>query len=185
MPDAVNVPLLGSVPKGGLIAGTLAAVVVGGYVYIRHEKTKAAAATGTSSYGYGSTAYGYGTEASGYYGYGYGYGGMDGGGGVTPYPAGSEYGYGAYGYGYYNPYTGQYLGPGSTGSGPGTAGGGTQGGQPHKPGTHTITAPGKLDLFYLAKLNGITEARLLKLNPHLTHLKGSKKAVPTGTKVKV
>jgi len=38
--------------------------------------------------------------------------------GVTPYPVGSEYGYGAYGYGDYNPYTGQYLGPGGGSASP-------------------------------------------------------------------
>jgi len=181
-----NIPLLGEVPKGGLVAGGLAAVAVGGYLYIRHQKTKAAeAATGATGYGYGASAYGYGESVAGYYGYGYGYG-AGGQGGFSPYPFGSSYGYGAFGYGYYNPYTGQFLGPPPSPAPVPTGGtGGTQGGQGSKPGTHTNTAPGTLDLYYLATLNGITESVLLKLNPNLRHLLGSKKPVPRGTKVKV
>lgn len=132
MPD-VKVPVLGNVPKGGLIAGALAAVAVGGYVLWRHNKTAAANVAGTASYGYGTSAYGYGQQMpGGYYGYGYSYGGVSGGA-INPYPVGSQYGYGAYGYGYYNPYTGQYQGGGT---GTGTGGGGTP---PPVPGT---CAPG-------------------------------------------
>jgi hypothetical protein len=107
MPD-VKVPLIGNVPRGALIMGGGAAVVVTGYLIYRHNKQSAVA----SAYGYGASAYGYGSSA--YYGYGSqfasGYGAY-GGAGMTPYPTGAEYGYGAYGYGYYNPYTGQWIGP--------------------------------------------------------------------------
>ena len=118
MPDTVKLPGLGNVPKGGVVAGALAAVAVGGYVWYKHSLKAKTASTGASSYGYGTSAYGYGqTTPGGYYGYGYAYGGVAGGA-ISPYPVGSEYGYGAFGYGYYNPYTGQYLG-GGVGSGAG------------------------------------------------------------------
>jgi len=201
MPDTVHLPLLGNVSKPAVIMGTVAAVGVTGYLLYRHNQQSKAAAASMAG-GYGSYAYGYGTQPSGYYGYGseFAYGGPYGGG-LTPYPVASEYGYGAYGYGYYNPYTGQWLGPGgqqppitggggtgsgsggsgSGGSGGGTGGGGTGGGGA----THTITANGKLDLYYTAKMNGITEGKLIRLNPQLAHLVGSKKPIPRGTKVKV
>jgi hypothetical protein len=108
-----KVPLLGEVPKGGLLAGGLSVVAVGGYLWYKHQKNAAVPSSASYAYGYGSG------EAAGYYGYGqYGYGDSMGSGLVNPYPTGSEYGYGAYGYGYYNPYTGSYLG-GGTGSGVG------------------------------------------------------------------
>jgi hypothetical protein len=108
MPD-VKVPVLGNVPKKGLVVGVLGAAVVGGYLVLRHKSSAAAAPAATSdgaggAYGYGS--YGYGDGAN-----------------ITPYPFGEQYGYGAYGYGDYNPYTGQYLG-GGTGTTPGTGTGG-------------------------------------------------------------
>lgn len=108
MPNTVKVPLLGTMPKGAVIAGAGAAVIVTGYLIYKHNKQSTA--TGATAYGYGASAYGYGASAygSGYPGY-YGYG-FD----FQPYPTGSEYGYGAYGYGYYNPYTGQYIGPSPT-----------------------------------------------------------------------
>ena len=90
MPTDVHVPLLGDVPKGGLFAGVLAAVGVGGYYVYKHYKNQqtaaanAAQSTNASAYGYGATAYGYGSP----YSYGYGVSSQYG------------YGYGAYGYGY-------------------------------------------------------------------------------------
>lgn len=105
MPD-VHVPVIGNVPRGALIMGGGAAVVVTAYLIYRHNKQSTVAA----AYGYGAANYSYG--ASGFYGYGFNYGAYSGaGGGITPYPVGAEYGYGAYGYGYYNPYTGQWIGP--------------------------------------------------------------------------
>lgn len=110
MPD-VKLPLVGNVPRGAVLMGGGAAVIVTGYLIYRHNKQSTLA----SAYGYGASAYGYGQSS--YYGYGFNYGaysgagGGGGGGGMTPYPTGAEYGYGAYGYGYYNPYTGQWIGP--------------------------------------------------------------------------
>jgi hypothetical protein len=89
MPDTVNVPLLGKTPKGGVMAGGAALVVVGGYLWYKHLQKKAAATTATTpaaGYGYG---YGYGSQ------YAYGYGGY------------SPYGFGGggfpFGYGYGGP----------------------------------------------------------------------------------
>jgi len=109
MPSTVKVPLLGQVPKGAVIAGAGAAVVVTGYLIYKHSKDATGAAGAT---GYGAAAYGYnaGLPYNTFYGYGSNYAPS----GVTPYPVGSEYGYGAYGYGDYNPYTGQYLGGASS-----------------------------------------------------------------------
>jgi hypothetical protein len=116
MPSTVKLPILGTVPKGGVVAGALAAVAVGGYTLYRHNMKSKTTGASTDAYGYGTSAYGYGQQGTGgYYGYGYAYGGVSGGA-IDPYPVGSEYGYGAFGYGYYNPYTGQYQG-GGTGSG--------------------------------------------------------------------
>jgi hypothetical protein len=115
MPSTVKLPVLGNVPKGGVVAGALAAVAVGAFAWYRHNMAAKTASTG-DAYGYGTSAYGYGQQPpGGYYGYGYSYGGVSGGA-INPYPVGSEYGYGAFGYGYYNPYTGQYQG-GGTGTG--------------------------------------------------------------------
>lgn len=202
MPSSVKVPLLGKVPKGALIMGVGGGAIVGGYLLYRHKQNAAAPTAGGEGYGYGSAAYGYGGD--GYYSGGseFAYGGQSGsgyGGGITPYPVASEYGYGAYGYGYYNPYTGQWLGPGQqqppttgggttgggTGSTGGTGGGTGGGGTGAGSGTHTITANGKLDLYYTAKVHGITEGKLIRLNPKLSHLVGSKKPIPRGTRVKV
>jgi hypothetical protein len=107
MPKTIKVPLLGQVPKGAVIAGAGAAVVVTGYLIYKHSQDATSAAGAT---GYGAAAYGYnaGLPFNTFYGYGSNYAPS----GVTPYPVGSEYGYGAYGYGDYNPYTGQYLGGG-------------------------------------------------------------------------
>jgi hypothetical protein len=189
MPKDVKVPLLGNVPKPALFAGVIGAGVVTVYLIYKHKENAAAPLAGASGYGYATGAEaGYG---QGYYSYGseFAYGGSMGGG-VSPYPVASEYGYGAFGYGYYNPYTGQYLG-GGTGTGvvtptptpTGSGTGGTSG--TGKPGTHTITANGKLDLYYTAKMNGITEGKLIRLNPQLSHLVGGKKPIPKGTRVKV
>jgi hypothetical protein len=106
MPSSVKVPLLGQVPKGAVIAGGGAAVIVTGYLIYKHSKDASTPAAGAT--GYGAAAYGYnaGLPFNTFYGYGSNYAPS----GVTPYPVGSEYGYGAYGYGDYNPYTGQYLG---------------------------------------------------------------------------
>jgi hypothetical protein len=109
MPSTVKLPLLGNVPKGAVVAGGAAAVVVTGYLIYKHNKA-GTGVTGAPAAGYGAAAYGYNTGLpyNTFYGYGANYAPT----GVTPYPVGSEYGYGAYGYGDYNPYTGQYLGSG-------------------------------------------------------------------------
>ena len=239
MPSTVKVPLLGNVPKGGVIAGALAAVGVGGYVWWRHMKGQQTDATG-GAYGYGAEGYGYGSEF-------YGQFGTDQ---VTPFPMGSEYGYGAFGYGMYNPYTGQYLGPPQPGQSGATSpaapttnlqwvqmaqqglhvkgsrtalllyvGGlplthgqartvqeaiGLMGnppvsgpnGYPPKwhaapvPGqnghhVHTITANGHQTLWQIAHANHDSEAKVVRLNPRLSHYVGSKKNVKKGTRVKV
>jgi LysM repeat protein len=116
MPNTVKVPGLGQVPKGSVIAGGLAAVAVGGYVYWKHITKQSATASTTatdSTYGYGQ--YGYGQYGQGQYGYG-----QYGTAGFTPYPVGEAYGYGAYGYGLYNPYTGAYIGGSTSTGGTGT-----------------------------------------------------------------
>lgn len=90
----VHVPLLGDVPKGGVFAGMLAVVGVGGYLIYKKLKkpaTPPVAATGYG-YGYGTHAYGYGYAYGGYSPYGYG-----GFGGGIPFPYGyqpSPFGYG-------------------------------------------------------------------------------------------
>jgi hypothetical protein len=95
MPD-VNIPGVGSVPKGGVVLGAIAGLGGTAYVWYKHKKdaesatsdSNAATASGTggASYAYG---YGYG---------GYGYGNADSAFN-EPY-IGGEYGYGgAYGYG--------------------------------------------------------------------------------------
>lgn len=185
MSGSVKVPVLGNVPKPALIIGLGGGALVTGYLLWK-RKQAAAAPTG-GAYGYGASAYGYG---SGFYGYGteFAYGGSTGGG-ITPYPIGSEYGYGSFGYGYYNPYTGQYLG-GSSSTPPGPTPTPTPTPvpvpSPHPGGnTHTVTANGKTDLYFTAKHNGITEGKLVRLNPHLSYLVGSKKPIPRGTRVKV
>lgn len=98
-----KVPVLGNVPKGGLFAGGLAVVAVGGFLVYKKlsgSKTTAPPTSSPYAYGYGSAyAYGYGTQ----YGYGgYGPGGF-GGGGYPPYP-----------YGYGNPPPGPTGGPPTT-----------------------------------------------------------------------
>lgn len=97
MPNKVHVPLLGDVPKGGLFAGGLAVIGVGGYAWYKHMQNQAAAATTAAQPTTGATAYGY--AAYGYgspYGYAYA---------MSPY----GYGYGPYGYGF-----GAYGGLGGT-----------------------------------------------------------------------
>jgi hypothetical protein len=84
----VKVPVLGKTPKGGVLAGLLAVVGVGGYLVYKHYIAAKAPPAGTG-YGYGGygTAYGYGAS------FGYGYvppTGFAGGGGGYPFP----YGYG-------------------------------------------------------------------------------------------
>lgn len=105
MPKTMKLPLVGQVPKSAVLMGGGAAVIVTGYLIYKHSKDATASATG------GATGYGYGVGGLPYNTF-YGYGSNYAPSGVTPYPTGSEYGYGAYGYGDYNPYTGQYLGPG-------------------------------------------------------------------------
>jgi hypothetical protein len=180
MPDTVKLPVVGSMSKNKLLFGVVAAGGVTAYLLWRHAKQSQQAAA--SAYGYGATAYGYGTPA-GYYGYGYGYGTAMGGG-VTPYPMGSEYGYGAYGYGYYNPYTGQWLGPGPTPTPIPTPTPGPKP-KPPKPGTHTITADGHSDLAQIAGRNHTTRWQIVAWNPHLAYLLNTRKPVPRGTRVKV
>lgn len=97
----VKVPVLGNVPKGGLFAGGLAAVGVAGYLWYKHQKKQAIAATPATpatgyGYGYGmpaASAYGYAMSAYGYgYGaYGYGFGQYGAAGFASPV---SPYGYG-------------------------------------------------------------------------------------------
>lgn len=97
MPSTVNVPLLGQVPKGGLFAGGLAVVGTGAYLWYKHQKNQALAATpaaaATPGYGYGAaSAYGYAQAAFGY-GYGpAGYGFGEFGAAGFPGPV-SPYGY--------------------------------------------------------------------------------------------
>jgi hypothetical protein len=91
MPDKIKLPLIGAQPRGAVLAGGAAVVVVGGYLAYKHF-VKPKTTTG-STYGYGTG--GYGTYGYGQYGYG------------TPY---GSYGYGAYGYG-------QYSGAGGFGGG--------------------------------------------------------------------
>lgn len=181
MPD-VNVPLLGSIPRKGIIIGVGGGALVVTYLlYKRHQETAAAtASTGDSAsasgYGYGTTAYGYGSGVPGYYGYGanpgggYGYGGFAGSGG--------GYGYGSAGYGtqpstappwWDNPPPWLHI--------PKT--------RSPKPGTSVITAQGNMDLYRLARLEGISLKKLLELNPHLKSYEGTGKHVKKGTKVKV
>lgn len=103
MPSEVRTPV-GKMPRGALLAGSAAVVVVGGYLIYKHfTKTTTTTPTGTGTnaaaygYGYGS-GYGYGTGGYGYgYGTGYGEYGFGGGG---------QYG-GYYPYGYGTGTTGQ------------------------------------------------------------------------------
>jgi hypothetical protein len=91
MPD-VNVPVVGKMPRGAMVAGLAAVVGVSGYLIYKHitkPTTTTPTATGPTGYGYG-----YGSMAGSQFGYGYGgaygeYGGGFGGGG---YPF--QYGYG-------------------------------------------------------------------------------------------
>lgn len=99
MADTVKVPLLGNVPKGGLFAGGLAVVGVGGYMLWKHMKKSSPPIPPTGPQVPGNTP-----TAAGY-GYAYGYGSYAG-----QMPSQYGYGYGPYGYGF-----GQYGG-GSTGS---------------------------------------------------------------------
>jgi hypothetical protein len=88
MPDA-NVPLVGKVPRGAMVAGLLAVVGVGGYLIYKHitkPTTTATTATGPTGYGYG-----YGSIPN-QFGYGYGSYGEYGFGAGSGYP--SPYGYG-------------------------------------------------------------------------------------------
>jgi hypothetical protein len=89
--------------RGVIIAGAGSLVAVGTYLFIKHEKSKAAnSAAAGSAAGSAASASGYGYG----YGYAYGYGEVT----PYPYPNADEYGYGAYGYGLYNPSTGAYVG---------------------------------------------------------------------------
>jgi len=192
MPD-VHVPLIGNVPKTGVVMGTVGGGGLLAYLYWRKKKMESqAATTPDSAYAYG---YGSGAVPAGYYGYGYGYGNPAFGGGMTPYPIGSEYSYGAYGYGYYNPYTGQYLG-GATG----TPGGGV-GAPPSwwttppswwnkpsgtgKPGTSIITADGHHNLQQYGNQFHVSKRQLVLWNPHLASYLGTGKPIRRGTRVKV
>jgi hypothetical protein len=104
MPSEVKTPV-GKMPRGALLAGGAAVVVVGGYLIYKHltktTTTTAASATGYG-YGYGSQSFGYGYGASSPYGeygfggggypnpYGYGYGG--GGGQPPPITTNAQWG---------------------------------------------------------------------------------------------
>lgn len=181
MPD-VKVPLLGTIPKKGIILGVGGGALVVGYILYRRHQENAAASASASGYGYGSTAYGYGTGSSGYYGYGSEF---------QAYPSGDAYGYGAYGYGMYNPVTGQYYGPGSPPIVspppviPPTTTPQTQPSKNKKPGTSIVTAQGSMDLYRIARMEGISLGRLLQLNPHLKRYEGTHKHIPRGVKVRV
>jgi hypothetical protein len=60
------------------------------------------------------------------------------------------------------------------------------GGQPKaNAGGKTVTANGSDDLYQIAKANGISETKLVALNPSLAKYVGSHKDIPKGTKVKV
>jgi hypothetical protein len=195
MPDSVNVPLIGQLPKRGVVIGVVGGGGLLAYLYYRRKKMEEAASkTGAPD---GAYAYGYGAGAvpSGYYGYGYGYGNPAFGGGMTPYPIGSEYSYGAYGYGYYNPYTGQYLG-GGTGQGGFTVPPTTPppwwttppkwwnpGG--NKPGTSVITADGHHNLQQYGREFGVSKRQIVLWNPHLASYMGTGKPIKRGTRVKV
>lgn len=184
---SVNVPLLGSVPKKGLVLGLGAGGLVVGYILWQRHQANAAATGSATGYGYGASAYGYGEGTPGYYGYGSEFQG---------YPSGETYGYGAFGYGMYNPVTGQYYGPGG-----GTAATTPQLTWPSEPswvkqflkktsgtgkaGTSTVTAQGNMDLNRIARMEGISLNKLLRLNPHLKHYEGTGKHIPKGTRVKV
>lgn len=178
MPNAsgtVNVPLLGALPKRGVIIGVAGGGLVVGYILWKRHQANAAATGSATGYGYGATAYGYGTGAPGYYGYGsfnygnyggYGYG--NGGGG---------YGYGGFGGGstpppWWDVAPSWWKPPPTPGPKP-------------KPKYHTITAQGNMDINRIARLEGISVDLLLRLNPHLAHLRGTGKHVPKGTRVKV
>jgi hypothetical protein len=96
MPDKIKLPLIGAQPRGAVLAGGAAVVVVGGYLVYKHFVKPKTATTG-STYGYGTGGYGtYGYGAGGYGTYGYGYGQSPygtagfGGGGYQSWP----YGYG-------------------------------------------------------------------------------------------
>jgi len=127
MADTINIPLLGATNKKVALGVVGAGVAVSAYMIHKQAKAKAAAAAAAAASA-AKPGYGYGYGLSANYGYGatipYGYGG-GAYGEFTPYPVGEAYGYGAYGYGYYNPYTGQYIGPDTTGSSTGSAGGTT------------------------------------------------------------
>jgi hypothetical protein len=187
MPD-VHIPLIGDVPKTAVILGLGGGAIVVGYILWQRHKANAGAAAAATGYGYGAA--GYGTGTPGYYGYGYGYGSD-----FTGYPSGETYGYGAFGYGMYNPVTGQYYGAGGGGYPYGygtppswwttapswfkkTSGTG-------KPGTSVITSQGHLDLYRIAREEGISLDKLLRLNPHLKHYEGTGKHIPRGTRIKV
>jgi len=198
MPNDVKVPLIGQLPKRGVVIGVVGGGGLLAYLYYRKKRMEAAATKTGTPYGYGTYAYGYGAGAvpAGYYGYGYGYGNPAFGGGMTPYPIGSEYSYGAYGYGYYNPYTGQYLGGGTGatgGAGPGTpppwwtsppswwnkpSGTG-------KPGTSVITADGHHNLQQYGREFGVSKRQIVLWNPHLASYMGTGKPIRRGTRVKV
>ena len=58
-------------------------------------------------------------------------------------------------------------------------------GNPHGNKTRTIHASGMFDVNGIARNHGISEARLLELNPGLRHFEGSGHKVPKGTPVKI
>lgn len=175
MPD-VHVPLLGNIPKKGLVIGVGGGVLVVGYLlYRKHAETTAAGADTATGYGYGASAYGYGTGMPGYYGYGSALG-------PSPY----AYGYGGYGYGGFGGSSGAY----GYGSPPPTwyttpPPWLTKPPKNTKPGTSVVTAQGNMDLYRLARLEGISLGKLLRLNPHLKKYEGTGKHIPKGIKVKI
>lgn len=89
MPNDVNVPIVGKMPRGAALAGGLAVVAVGGYLIYKHFTKTTTTPTPTGAMGYGYS-YGYGSALG--YGYGSQYGEYGFGGG-------GSYPYGPYGYG--------------------------------------------------------------------------------------
>lgn len=180
MPD-VHVPLLGNIPRKGLIFGVGGGALVVGYLLYKKHQESAAAGASATGYGYGASSYGYGTGVPGYYGYGtgtqaefaYGYGGVSGapvpvgGGGGIPIPVGGN----PVGYGYGISVPPLQPTPTPTKS--------------TKPGTSVITAQGNMDLYRIARLEGISLGKLLRLNPHLKKYEGTGKHIPKGIKVRV
>jgi len=162
----VKVPLIGNIPKRGLVIGVLAGGGVLAYVLYRRHQANQAAMT-ADGYGYGYGSYGYAESQPGYYGYGYGYGSA----------GGTGYGYGGFGGGsspppWWDVAPAWWQIPGKT-SGTGKAG------------VSVITAMGNMDLNKIARMERISLAKLIRLNPQLKRYEGTGKHIPRGTRIKV